>query len=765
MSDDSDDEESWNHGGAKAQGWGEGPTPDWAKLIFGGVGSPPMTRLCGKHKPFVDGGGLPSVGRWPPERRRGPLWGTSLREELTQLLFEQSNTPAESSTSAADRLELLLRDKQKDPEDPFGDALLERVRGAIGRAVVQRTGVPLRPEVRSKAPGQPFYLVLVEDLAAAWHDPDHTGVPQYRDGVPTGYGVEMPRTPLVYEEKTKWRFAGPLAEEGDFAANYPSLEENADKVRAIYEEDKGEGMMIGPLSREEAEARFPNLKIAATGAIAKDLEGGIRVIHDATHTVGINHKIRVRDMVDFPGLGEGRWILAYLAWRGLDFVNVKADVRKAHRRIKVREEDWGLLGCQVDPGEIYINKVGSFGVASASYWWQRLMGILVRLVGVLMLGIEYFQLLYADDFQWSVDRCHPVGPVGVILLFLSALGVPWTWKKLGRGREEAWVGYAFDYVRFEQGLAEKRAAWLREWIQGWLGLEKAKPRTLQEFLGRLQWAAAGWDLLRPLLGPLFAWVAAAPLDAELHIPPMVRVALTLWEEVLGKRTMWPARRPVSSGVRFRGDAKAGDGMVGIGAHEANPDGTLTGVRWFSVVLTPENAAWAFTRGVDGASRVIASLELLTTLIAVVVFGTSAGEAWSEQGVDPRAIDGVTDNLGNSYVVSKMHTTKFPLYAVLAELGLRLQHGNFLLRLRWKRRDENVEADALSEGRTEGFDPARQLEVKLEAMEWLVMDRLLEAGAEWVLERETHRKAKDRERREQRKRWGGKARKLDKGWNA
>ena len=39
------------------------------------------------------------------------------------------------------------------------------------------------------------------------------------------------------------------------------------------------------------------------------LEGGLRLIFDGTHEVLLNHRIRVRDKVAFPGLGEARWIL------------------------------------------------------------------------------------------------------------------------------------------------------------------------------------------------------------------------------------------------------------------------------------------------------------------------------------------------------------------------------------------------------------------------------------------------------------------------
>ena len=38
----------------------------------------------------------------------------------------------------------------------------------------------------------------------------------------------------------------------------------------------------------------------------------------------------------------------------------------AHRQVPIAEQDWHLLGCRVEEGgPIYVNTVGTFGVASA----------------------------------------------------------------------------------------------------------------------------------------------------------------------------------------------------------------------------------------------------------------------------------------------------------------------------------------------------------------------------------------------------------------
>ena len=59
-----------------------------------------------------------------------------------------------------------------------------------------------------------------------------------------------------------------------------------------------------------------------------------------------------------------------------------ADVSKAHRRFKHAKEDWGYLACQLDDNrdEVWLNKVGTFGIGCAFYFWARLFGILHALL-------------------------------------------------------------------------------------------------------------------------------------------------------------------------------------------------------------------------------------------------------------------------------------------------------------------------------------------------------------------------------------------------
>ena len=68
--------------------------------------------------------------------------------------------------------------------------------------------------------------------------------------------------------------------------------------------------------------------------------GEVRPLHDATHGIGLNNKIRVLDKLEVPGPDE----LLEVAALGRDsreaVFAISADISQAHRRVKVRRADW-----------------------------------------------------------------------------------------------------------------------------------------------------------------------------------------------------------------------------------------------------------------------------------------------------------------------------------------------------------------------------------------------------------------------------------------
>ena len=130
--------------------------------------------------------------------------------------------------------------------------------------------------------------------------------------------------------------------------------------------------------------------MAAQGILDKP-DGGHRIIHAGTHGVQLNNEINITDRLENLGPRELAAIM------NLSVAAVNADVAKAHRRLKVKEDDWGVLACKTSGSSesIWLSKTGTFGVASAAYWWSRLMGLVGRFALNVMLD-DWFAALLAS---------------------------------------------------------------------------------------------------------------------------------------------------------------------------------------------------------------------------------------------------------------------------------------------------------------------------------------------------------------------------------
>ena len=89
--------------------------------------------------------------------------------------------------------------------------------------------------------------------------------------------------------------------------------------------------------------------------------------------------------------------------------------------------------------------------------------------------------------------------------------------------------------------------------------------------------------------------------------------------------------------------------------------------------------------------------------------------------------GSTDNQGNSWLLSRLMTSKFPLLVVLGELAVQLRCRNLHLDLDWVPRDQNTEADALTNGDFGGFAPERRVEIDPARLDFKILPELLKAA--------------------------------------
>ena len=118
-------------------------------------------------------------------------------------------------------------------------------------------------------------------------------------------------------------------------------------------------------------------------------------------------------------------------------------------------------------------------------------------------------------------------------------------------------------------------------------------------------------------------------------------------------------------------------------------------------------------------KIISSLELLAITVALMVFGVDA--AWKDLA-GRLALTAYTDNQTNSHILDRYMST-VPASVVLMPLALQL-HKQLDLDLQWIPREQNVEADALTNEDFTLFDKEKRIEVDLQTLDFKILHTLM-----------------------------------------
>ena len=683
----------------------------------GGTGPPLACNWKGMKTPFHDGGGLGSPGRWSRGSRRypeGEQW-VNLRKNILDLVVRKLG-----DLKAVEKEAFRMAKGGPHFNVVRDEEILEGVREEI------RLALGLGKDCLERAEGQPFLLRLLAGTLEAAGDPDFDFLYQAESGLPVGVLDPLPRTPSMYEEQTKW----PLdMEDGEEAllegANYFSAEEHWEHLQRHLDAEVEEGLMEAMTEDEFIEEFGCHRAIASLAVLVEDEQGKKRVIHDGSNKVKVNHRIKCRDKIRMPGAREKRCLLEVYQEEAAVALSLVGDFEKAHRRFKYQRKEQGYLACRAreGSGKVYVNKVGTFGVTSTPYWWSKISGALIR-VAHYLVGPDWpvDMLLYADDLE--VIGPGQEGRIGAVLTFLvlAAYGSPFKWKKQRGGLCTEWIGMVTDYADYKMGLSDRRAEWMCQWMDGIGRKGRVSWREFAAGLGRIGFSALALPWERPFLGPLYSWSAATRNSrGELEIPWAVIfilrwIARRLREGQRLEKVSLPEKKAKRT-LKIWTDAKATDESAWIGGWRDTGEGHGK-AQWFSVEVTEEWMPWLKCKK-GNPKRVIASLEMLATLVAM--------RLWCEGGEEDLQMmaHAFTDNLGNSFVMRKGMSTKFPLTLLLMEASSMMREKNFVATLDWISRNENQEADALTNQEFEGFDPSLRVEVDMRKGKWIVLDELTE----------------------------------------
>jgi len=623
---------------------------------------------------------------------------------------------------------------------PFGVAMVAGLRQRLVDRFLLR-GVECRP--RPEDEEQPVHVRLLAAMLHDAQDPDAAGIAGYASGVRIGVGVRLPRTPAVYPRKKRWALptqAHPeLLDDFDFAEpvlldNYRSARDLQKEVEADLEDLRARGL-CERLTESEAKSRFGSrFVVASLGALVKrttdEGERIIRLLFDGTKDVPLNAAIRVRDQEIPPGAPDLKRVLrAQAEWPSTPF-GLVADVKDAHRVVVIHPSDRHLLGCRSRPdGPIYFMSRGTFGVASASYWWGRLAAALLRLLyRVVPERALFWGMVLADDYKFEAAGPDFVEVLLLVVLTAEVLGFPWSWGKLRGGTDFTWVGYQHQLREHALGLSESRAAWLRGWLGAVLDARVVNVREFTAGLGRAAYSCGALEYDRPFLAPLYTFASLHPLDSQQPLPTYVLSVLKFLRDRLLVRRLYPCAQPVVAlEEAIRVDAKAEGETATIGGWLPRRDESgrlsLASSPWFFVQLSEQTAPWAYEKDKQ-PFRVVASLEALAVLVAVLTL-TSPIAGSTRRGTVILPL--MTDNRGNSFALSRLMSTKYPLCLLVMELAVALEERGLALSAEWAPREWNAEADAITNSRFEGFAEENRVPFDMRTFPWRVLDTLLVDG--------------------------------------
>ena len=682
--------------------------------VKGGTGRARECSWKGHKVAFHDGGCLLSPGRWDRKRRwhpTGERWD-GFRKRLRTLVLEKAGGETNLERECFSMARGAQGCKLVQDED-----LLQSLRSEMGVFIGS-------PEAADEiSPGQPFRLELMKRVLEEAGDGDCGFLEEAKEGFVVGVLHPMPRTPAAFEQQVEWSLQDDPT--GGYALekkNYPSAGEHEEHLRAHLEGEVEEGL-VERMTRGDFERTFgENRAISALAVLVEDeLTGKKRVIHDGSHEVRVNHRIKCQDKLRMPGGREKRYLLAQFEEERAVAFSMIGDFGKAHRRFKYRRDEQGFLGCVVtsDDGWVYVNKVGTFGVASTPYWWGRLSGSLVRLAHYLLgPSVPLELLLYADDLE--ALGLGPEGRKGLVMVFcyLAALGSPFKWSKQRGGLVTEWIGLTTNYGSYAFGLSEKRSSWLVSWIDDLLKNKEIEPREFAAVVGRLSFSSTALPWEKPFLGPLYTWSAAIRDQRGKVVTPWAILIIMDW---IGDRLRTGGRmekvkkeEEMCEGPVIYTDARASDEDACLGGYLAVSE-DLKECPWFSIDVDETLAPWLKVR--SSPKRVIAALELLATIIAIKLWGHQIGKRSRAK------MKAFTDNRGNAFALVRGMSTKFPLTVLLMELAEELRVEDRRMDLEWVRRDSNIEADELSNGNWSRFDPSRRAVFDPRIHKWKVLEKM------------------------------------------
>eukprot|EP00435_Cladocopium_sp_Y103_P006972 s3697_g2.t1 len=461
----------------------------------------PLSRAGDPLAPLqvCDGAGLASTADWSSSRK--PDVFLPLRESLWQMAQEHSVDKTILHHIAHQHDFPPLSSQQLAPFVQLTDRWL-RQQGVVPSWHIDH--------------GQSFRLGILQCLALITEDPDLAVLHALQHGVPTGVLHPLQPSGLWPRKASIPTEDQPLTVH---ETNWQAAEENPDLTQSLIDAEIAQGWvceLAGGLA--EARARWAHIAVGKLNVIQVPGKAP-RLVLDSS-SCAVNSHCHLPESMLLPSVDDIRRALASSQDIG-EFSGLALDIHAAHKQVRLHPEECGLVLFQFKQRTYYYT-VAHFGARFSAWWWQRLAGLLLRLLHQF-LHAPHRGWVYVDDILLLLRRaCFPK-QVTLAVLFLLLLNTPISWKKAQMGDRLSWIGWDLDLALDTVQLTMPKVEKLRELLLELLRHKQTKVKTLETALGMLIWFSSVARYLRPHLAELYRC---------LHSPPasLYSVPATFWAE-------------------------------------------------------------------------------------------------------------------------------------------------------------------------------------------------------------------------------------------
>ncbi len=337
---------------------------------------------------------------------------------------------------------------------------------------------------------QPMHLYVLQSFRELMQDRDETLFPSLVNGVVTGFHHNIPPSTCLPTNDREAELDVPLSAH---YSNWHSAESDVTLTQSLVQEEIDKGWVFqydGTL--EEAQIKWPAGVSLGKLGIAHSDGRAPRLVLDNT-VCGLNPRCWVPERSTLPTCKDILRTFPLREFQG-DHLAFSLDVKSAHKRIVLHDDEQGLVGFTLNQ-KLYFYRVTPFGAVFSAHWWARLGRFLLRIFHRLIWW-SHTGLLYVDDYFFT--QCREMMPVSaaMICLLCRICQVPISWSKCELGGTIQWIGWSFHITSGYIEIPRRKLSKLLDYILEMKKSSRTTRRHFEKLIGLAMWITQLWPYMR-----------------------------------------------------------------------------------------------------------------------------------------------------------------------------------------------------------------------------------------------------------------------------